>query len=187
MDARGSWRPPDVPPAVWDVILRRQPGCALAVWFEAHLGLEPETEGDNRGPWLRSVLRGGDGLPWCADAVMSGLHLTGGPTIPAFAAGKHPYWHNRSVRNMRDAFRRVGHWQGRWVAPQRGDLVFWNRSGRWHVDVCAGFSTARRGLVCIGGNVGDGIAKTVTGLGNPDIDGFGRIAWSLNGNQGLDG
>ena len=174
-DRRGTWRPDHVTPKAWAALVRRHPGYAVAEWFEAHKGLSPETEGENRGPWLRSVLRGGDGLPWCADAVMSAIDAVGAPRLPAFKAGAHRYWHNRSVKNMELATKRGGLWFGHSIMPRRGDLIFWDRRGRRHVDVVMHADATNRKLVCLGGNVADRVAETVVRLGNPTITGFARI------------
>lgn len=182
-----AWSPPEdrLAPMAWAALLRVDIGSAVALRVEAWEGLEPETEGPNKGPWLRSVLRGGDGLPWCADLLMGAMRDVGAPLPPPFRSGASRYWHNRSVDNMENAYRVGGLWAGPAVRPRRGWLVFHQGrsgsdkgSGR-HVDICLDYDSGERLLTVLGGNVGDGVRRRWFRHGHPSITGFGIIGPSL--------
>ena len=192
MPPRGSIQPPEGIPLVdWEDLCKEDPGSALAYWMESMEGRFIESEGPNRGPWLRSFLLGGDGLPYCADAILSFLDRIGGPKPLPFVSGKHSYWHNRSVDNLEKAHQRGGTWLGPSVPPWRGLLVFWaDRRGsdrisqlqsrpRRHVDVVSGYHPGEREITVIGANVGDTFKSRRFRLGHPRITGFGAIVEPL--------
>lgn len=183
---RGSWRPEHLPEEVWREVVRQNPGAALVEWFEAHLGARIETEGQNRGRWLREVLFGGEGHPWCAAAIVTGLDEIAGPELPRHRHGAHPRWSNRSVQNLEDACRREGLWMGPAVLPRVGDMAFQVTRGRSdsgpgrHVDLVRRVDPDANVVDLIGGNVGDTFALTLNvPLGDPRITGFGRIGDGL--------
>lgn len=186
---RRSWRPAHIPEGVWTEIVRADPGAAGLEWLLAHEGLRPETRGPNRGPWLAEVLRGGDGLPWCADVQMTADWVASGLEPPA-APGLHRYWHNRAAKTMWRAYEAAGLTTGPAVPPRPGMLQFKRVRGAsdagsgWHVDRVIRFNGGERQVEVIGGNVRDGMTRTTNRHGHPHVVGYAHVGQSLEALRG---
>ncbi len=164
---------------VWATLMRVDPGAAVATWMEAHEGEAFETEGPNKGPRLRDLLLGGDGLPWCIDLPLSLALKMGAKPLPPFRAGAHGYWHNRSVDNCEKSMKRGGMWAGPLVPPARGMVAFMaSRAGSdpgkgRHANIVTEYDAGERVVYMIGANIGDTIKRVQLRHGHPSITGLG--------------
>ncbi len=174
------WRPRDVPPALWAELAAPE---RLALWLEAHEQCKLETEGANRGPWVRFFMRGDEGQAYCAAALLRGIEATGGPRPlgdPRFGRWDW-YYPNRSVARWEASAKRGGTWAGPACPPTRGDLCFRTTRGQSdkgkgrHVDLVVGYDEGERVIHLMGANVSNRIKRRSVRLGDPTISGFGKI------------
>jgi hypothetical protein len=178
--ARPVPAPPGIPVPAWAYVRDTQPGVAVAWFLDAHVGAALEEEGPNQSELLREWLytpAGVDGQPYCAALPVSLLWAFGWqvPVRP----GRHWFWHNRSVFELRRAFDHHGLLVGPNVRPRPGWFVFRSRRGRsdagegGHLDVVLDGGWGGDPVAVVGANVGDTIARGTVDLGQDDLLGFG--------------
>jgi len=182
-----AWRPDGVSPVEWAATPE---GDRVACWMETHAGLAIETEGQNRGPWARYFLRGDEGLPYCAAALLRAIEACGASMPPGdpkkFGKRWGSYYPNRSVKAWEANAKRAGTWMGPAVPPWRGCLMFHaTRRGSdagpgRHIDIVTEYRAGERAISVIGANVGDTIKRRTFRLGHPQITGFGSIGPSVS-------
>lgn len=134
---------------------------------QAQLG-KGETEGNNRGAFIRKLTGGKDGMSWCAHFLSWCIAEAGGD-IPHTGGAKRLY---RSV-GRRGAFL---------DEPEVGAIVCWQRgkAGSWkgHVGICCEVNRATGVFFCLEGNRGGFpslVAKYKHATGEGGLIGFARL------------
>lgn len=154
----------------------KDPGELAAIEALSHVG-KRETTGNNDGEFVRRVLGGEEGLPWCAAFVLRCYEWSGNP-LPV------NFWKCRRVATLYDKLDEAGAMLNatlvRFELLRPGDLVFWlgtaahaaaGASG--HVGIVTGALQFSVGVV--EGNAGNAVRKRLyDGLTGPRITAIAR-------------